>query len=255
MKRLCYFLLAGIFLLSACTNEIRTEKLSLHEEIPFHEGSQFHLTLDYDVDFPVSGFSNTALAKVRQAIRTACFGDAFVDFTAPLKELGQAVRDEQAQTYVQENEAFLRDMEITEDEVNTLDWEFYFEGSFKETYGNYINYMIEKSSYMAGAHGLFSMTPVVFDLTTGQPVSDEVFTGGISRDRLLELLDRYKFEDLADEVGEGVRDEDVFYVDAIEPSLYFSVGEKGITYYYQPYEVAPYVFGVIEITIPWEELQ
>ena len=34
----------------------------------------------------------------------------------------------------------------------------------------------------------------------------------------------------------------------------FTVGENGITFYYQPYDVAPYVFGVIEITVPWEEL-
>ena len=31
--------------------------------------------------------------------------------------------------------------------------------------------------------------------------------------------------------------------------------ENGITFYYQPYDVAPYVFGVIEITVPWEELR
>ena len=49
--------------------------------------------------------------------------------------------------------------------------------------------------------------------------------------------------------------DNIFFVDRIEPSDSFTVGENGITFYYQPYDVAPYVFGVIEITVPWEELR
>ena len=254
MKRLPAILLAFLFLLPACTQEIRTEKLSLEEEIPFHEGSQFHFSLHFDVDFPTSGFAQDALATARQSIRTACFGDAYVDFTAPLPELAQAVRNVQAQDYVLENEAFLREMEITEAEANNLNWELEINGSFGEKYGNYINYTIDRSSYFGGAHGLFALTPVVLDLATGKPVSDEVFLHGISRDRLTELLDIHKFDDLIDQLDDGFREEDVFYVDTIEPSPYFSVNEEGITYYYQPYDLAPYVFGVIETEIPWSDL-
>ena len=47
---------------------------------------------------------------------------------------------------------------------------------------------------------------------------------------------------------------DIFSVETIEPSEFYTVNEKGITFYYQPYDIAPYVFGVITITIPWEEL-
>ena len=255
MKRIAPILLAVIILMPACTKEIRTEKLSLEEAVPFHEGSEFNLYLNFDVDFPVSGFSKTALANARQSIRTECFGDAYVDFTAPLDELAEAVRDVQAQNYVQENEDFLREMGMTEEEINNLNWELGIEGSFGEKYGNYINYNIERSSYFGGAHGLFAQTPVVLDLSTGKIVSDEVFLHGISRERLIELIDIHKFDDLVAELGEGFQEEDVFYVDTIEPSQYFSVDKDNITYYYQPYDVAPYVFGVIKIAVPWSDMQ
>ena len=254
MKRFSVLLLAALFLLPACTNEIRTERLTLEEEVPFHEGSQFHLSLHFDVAFPTSGFDGNALAEARKTIRTQCFGDAFVDFTAPLPELAQTVRDMQAEDYVLQNEDFLREMEITEEEANNLNWELEIQGEFGEKYDNYINYVIDRSSYFGGAHGLFALTPIVMDMSTGRAVSDEVFLRGISRERLIELIDIHKFDDLMDELKDGFREEDVFYVDTIEPSPYFSVDEEGITYYYQPYDVAPYVFGVIQIEIPWSDL-
>ena len=60
---------------------------------------------------------------------------------------------------------------------------------------------------------------------------------------------------LAEEIGNDFDPKEVFYVDAIEPSELFSVGEEGITFYYDPYELAPYVFGGIQIRIPWDALK
>lgn len=257
MKRIFAILAATLLLFPACTDSgnIRTENLSLEEGIPFSEGSEFHLNLDFDVDFPVSGFEKEALAQVRRTIRTECFGDAYTDFTAPVGDLAQAVRDEYAADYVRSNEEFLRDMEITEAEANNLNWGFDIKGFFGETYGDYVNYIVERYDYMGGAHGLFGLFPVVFDRTTGRTVGDEAFTGGVSRDRLAELIDSHKFDEMGEKLDEDFNREDIFYVENIGPSDHFSVGENGLTYYYQPYDVAPYVFGIITITIPWEELR
>ena len=84
MKRFFTILTATLLLLPACTDNdsIRTENLSLNDETPFSEGSQFSLNLDFNVDFPVSGFEKEALAQVRKTIRKACFGDAYADFNS-----------------------------------------------------------------------------------------------------------------------------------------------------------------------------
>ena len=44
-------------------------------------------------------------------------------------------------------------------------------------------------------------------------------------------------------------------VSEILPSDNFKVTEDGITFIYNPYEIAAYAAGTIRITIPWDELQ
>ena len=38
----------------------------------------------------------------------------------------------------------------------------------------------------------------------------------------------------------------------LEPTENFYLSEKGITFYYNIYEIAPYVMGPVEITLPYE---
>ena len=35
----------------------------------------------------------------------------------------------------------------------------------------------------------------------------------------------------------------------------FSISDSGITFIYNPYEIAAYAAGIIRINIPWDELQ
>lgn len=253
MKRSSLLLLAVLAVLGACTKELRTEKLFLEEEIPFHEGSAFNLSLRYDVQFPTGGLNAEAIEAMRKTIRTTCFGEPYADFTAPLNELAQTVRDACVQDYKSSNEALLQELGIPESEANTLSWATDIRGEFKESYEHWINYLATLYDYEGGAHGLTSEIPIVFDKQTGVPVTYDVFTGNLHPERLATLLDTHKFDKL--ELPEGIDTENVFYVDNIQPSRLFSVTEEGITFYYQPYEIAPYVFGVIPITIPWEELK
>ena len=44
-------------------------------------------------------------------------------------------------------------------------------------------------------------------------------------------------------------------VDEISPNGNFSVGENGVTFIFNQYEIAAYAFGVIEITIPADEIK
>ena len=256
MKRYFAILMAAILLLPACTKEIRTETLKMEEDIPFHAGSANNLSLNLDIDFPVSGFSPQGLESVRQAIRTHAISDTYADCSGPLSELGLIWRNNVVEDYLTTNQAMLEEMEIPEEDAPFLNWGFDYKGTFGEKYQHFVNYLIEKYEYMGGAHGLSAEMPIVFDLKTGDIVTHEVFTGHVGSDKLKELIDKHKFDDLKDMVSDaGIDEDNIFYVESIEPSQFFTVGEKGITFYYQPYDVAPYVFGVIQITLPWDDLK
>ena len=97
---------------------------------------------------------------------------------------------------------------------------------------------------------------MVFDTKTGQAVTWDQVAINVSNEKIFRLINKHKYDWLKDMIDEnGIREEDIFYVDPIEPSESFSVNDEGLTFYYQPYDVAPYVFGVIEIMIPWEDLR
>ena len=255
MKRSFIILMASLLMLPACTKEIRTETLKLEEEIPFHEGSANALSLNLDIDFPVAGFSETGLDNVRRTIRTETLGEAYADFGGSLQEMGQAWRNTLAEDYRVTNQSMLQELEMKEDEAPFLNWGSDRKGAFGETYGHYVNYIIDQYDYQGGAHGMYGTFPIVFDRKTGEVVPQEHFTGHLAPHLLKSLIDEYKYDNLKDIISEAeIEEENIFYVESIEPSPYFTVGEDGITYYYQPYDIAPYVFGVITITIPWAEL-
>ena len=254
MKRIV-FLLATFALLASCSQELRTEKFAFNEDIPFHEGSQFFDNLNYDIDLPTAGFSKAAIEQMRREIRKVCLGEPYTDFSGSLDELKEDIIKVHREAYVAANQELLKELEIEEDEAVTLNWGSEVTGSFGEVYGNYINYKHDGYEYYGGAHGISHQGAIVLDKKTGKAVPYETFTQGVSREGLMELLDEYKMDNLVKEIGESINPDDVFYVDAIEPGEVFRVGEEGITFYYDPYELAPYVFGGIEITIPWEALE
>lgn len=258
MKRTLLFVAAALFALTSCTQGIKTETLKFEEEIPLHEGSENHLDLNLDIDFPVSGFPKEALEEVRKAIRVHTLGDSYAEFTGSLAELGQLWRNILSDDYVSTNTAMLEEMEMAEEDAPFLNWGFEYRGGFGDPYKQqYVNYFIDKYEYLGGAHGMSVNVPLVFDTKTGQCVEWQELAPGVSEARMAELLLKHRMDDLKDMVDEeeGINEDDIFFSETIEPSPWFSVDKEGITFYYQPYDLAPYVFGIITVPVPWSELK
>ena len=248
--------MAALMLLPACTKEIRTENLSLDETIPFHEDSPASLDLLLDIDFPVSGFPKEALQDVRDAILANTLGESYLDFEGSLKEMGEAWRDAFVADYRVTNESMLTELEMTEEDAPFLNWGCDKKGAFGTTYDHYVNYIIDLYDYQGGAHGMYGTFPLVFDKKDGRVVSWQEFAPGISEEKMTELLTAHRLDDLKDTFGEDIPDEEnIFFNQTIEPGSNFTVTEEGLDFYYQPYDIAPYVFGIITIPVPWAELK
>ena len=257
MKRILLLVAAALFALTSCTQEIKTENLKLDEDIPLHEGSVNHLDLNLDIDFPTAGFPKEALEEVRRTIRTQTLGDNYADFTGSLQELAQSWRDAIADDYVTTNTAMLEEMEMEEQDAPFLNWGYEYTGGFGEAYKQYVNYFIDQYEYLGGAHGMSVNTPLVFDTKTGERVEWQELAPGVSVARMSELLRQHRMDDLQDMIGdeEGIDETDIFFSETVEPSPWFSVNKEGLTFYYQPYDLAPYAFGIITIPVPWSELK
>ena len=257
MKRVLVFLASALIALTACNPNTVTVKyniLSVDIDFPYSEGSQNKLSLNAEVEFPYEGFSEEALPRACEAIRVACFGEEYKHFSGTLEELGETWRDKWHEDYASTNAEMLKEMKVSEADAPFLNWGVDTKGSFGEFYhDSHISYMVESYQYLGGAHGTTTETPIVLDLQTGEPVHYSVFTGNASKTQLSELLGKHKFDKI--DLPDGVEKSQVFFEKTIEPSRHFAVDDECITFYYQPAEIAPGVVGVVEIPIPWEELQ
>ncbi len=108
----------------------------------------------------------------------------------------------------------------------------------------------EGSTYLGGAHGMYWYGAITFDSQSGRKLElEEVVT---DPNRLAELAAERLGEKYPDvEFFESVTD--VVTEEAEKGDLTWTAGYEGITLYFDPYELAPYSYGALTVTILYEE--
>jgi hypothetical protein len=109
--------------------------------------------------------------------------------------------------------------------------------------------------YEGGAHGINQRLAMNFDNATGQLLMlDDVFVPGYQQqlsERLLQaLMEKAEAKDVAD-----LKDMGYLYATDMFASENFALGDDAITFVYNPYEIAPYAFGLIELEIDNDDLK
>jgi hypothetical protein len=120
------------------------------------------------------------------------------------------------------------------------------------TAADYEHYIVIKrvvDYYEGGAHGMYGTDYHVFDRNAARFVT---LVEAVDKDRLPDLREavvnalRKKFE-----LREDERLTDAgFFEDELELTENFFLSEDGIGFHWNPYDLAPYVFGEIEVVVP-----
>lgn len=115
-------------------------------------------------------------------------------------------------------------------------------------------YRVDYEEYTGGAHGNYLTTFLNLDLKTLCPLRlDDIFAPEYQ-----EPLTTLLWEQLAENIGVSTRQEaeDLGYgsTGELTPTENFCLGHEGITFHYNIYEIAPYVMGATEITLPWQRI-
>lgn len=120
---------------------------------------------------------------------------------------------------------------------------------------NFLSFVVEKYVYEGGAHGSKEYYGYVVDLTTGKFVEEDDFAGVNYSRNLAELM----VKKLAQKNGLTNPEEleNIGYINIAEmvPNNNFTLDTKGITYYFNEYEIGAYFLGITQIFIPYEELK
>lgn len=188
---------------------------------------------------------------------SACFGDKYMTMTpeeAMKKYTGKYVTD-----YRKDLEPmYKKDEQDKEDDASMEAWYSYYKGieSHVQLYTKQLLvYRIDYNEYTGGAHGIYMSSFLNMNLQTLSPIRlDDLFVNDYS-EALTDLLWNQLMAD--NKVTSRQELEDMGYVTTgnLEPTENFYLGKEGITFYYNVYDIAPYVMGPVKITLPYEMMQ
>jgi len=120
---------------------------------------------------------------------------------------------------------------------------------------NLISFLVESENFEGGAHGSHSAFGYVINLNTGNYTVEDSLFGTEYKQHLSEIIINKIAE--ANKVSDPKQLEDMGYnsVSDIVPNGNFTIDEKGITYYFNEYEIASYFIGITKVFIPYDELK
>lgn len=110
-------------------------------------------------------------------------------------------------------------------------------------------YTVDNNSYTGGAHGYASTVSSCYDLRTGEPLTLGDILPENNRAALAALLRRsiaaqYGFDDPRQLTEAGF-----FEPENIEPTENFALTDSSVIFRYNPYEIACYATGLVEVEI------
>lgn len=188
---------------------------------------------------------------------SACFGDKYIG------QKPEEVVKEYARTYVEE---YRRDLEpmYTEDKKNNKEnetpiggWYSYYK-TIKSSVQLYekslLVYKIYYDEFTGGAHGVYMTTFLNMDLTTMHPLRlDDLFVEDY-KTALTDLIWNQLMADNKVTTREALEDIGYGSTGEITPVENFYLSHEGITFYYNIYDITPYVMGPVQVTIPFDML-
>ena len=241
MKRLLS--LAAVLVLAAGC-QLKTANYTDEQAIPLAEGRTDSLSLLVSLDYPVKGAPEETLGKITRGILNAAF-DLEVE-PGSVEETATRYEDDLKDAYFTEN----GDPDGAPGGV--MSWEDRINGYFSGKYKNYASYMVEYYGFRGGAHGINTMTSVVFDTKTGETVPEEVFFADGYHAPVAALIQAHLPEALENDPENLAA---IFEPGLVGPNGNYEVTKDSVTWYYQPYDIAPYYLGVISVSVPWAELK
>lgn len=118
----------------------------------------------------------------------------------------------------------------------------------------FISYQIRTDSYTGGAHGNSSINNAVLSLHSGEAISLSDLFSDTSMSELNALIQQKLALQNNCQSIEELAEKGLFFAPAeIEATENFYFDAQGITWMFDPYDIAPYSMGEIRVSIDWSE--
>ena len=234
--------------------ELQFEKFKAKETAYlFADTAKPSCNININFAFPVS--SNDELLKdtLNYYFITACFGEKYA------LELPQEVLKKYVANYVNEYRTdleplYLQDEKDIQDGSTIDSWYSYYkniEGEVQFYDKGLLVYRSYFDEYTGGAHGIYMSTFLNIDLAIMRPLKlDDIFVGDYKENLTnmiwSELMAKHKVKtrEALEDLGYGSTGE-------IAPTENFYLDNKGITFYYNVYDITPYAMGPVTVSLSY----
>ena len=262
MKKQSIVLLVSILtstLFFSCTqNTIKTEEKDyIKKYFLSKDTTKGALSVDIEVEIPVSFANKEVLKSIRSTIITNLFGH---EYTSQVNDsLVLLFTKNLYADYRENNEPLLTVM----DSANRYSFnnEHVVSGFSLLSDKKIYVYGIERYIYMGGAHGLETRNYFNFDLKTGNLITEKDLFNSNYQAELSEIIKKRIVEE-SKEMKETKETEPIlsledtdFWADSIKPNGNFYITDESINFVFNPYEIAPYYMGQTEVSIPFNRLK
>lgn len=268
MKKIVIILFAGCLLLAGCHKKTKTENVDVSTNSEQTEVPPVMLTFDtigfndqpdtvpslsigVSIVLPVVDKDNPVAGLLRRQILIDALGEKYSKQSTEA-DLLKAFVEDQRSDFSGVMSDFEEDRELIEAEGMSYmyKWERTMHGSVVMYNPPLLVYEADFFSYEGGAHGMFCNNYALYSTVTGKRLKlDDVFVSDKpSREQMASILLKRLMEQIEHEKDyEGMEIQDI---GAVQPVEDFSVDSAGFTFYFQPYVVAAYCYGVVAIKVP-----
>lgn len=228
------------------------------------EGQESSLTFSIRYAYPVAvNAPEEVLSKLQRAVCQTVLGEAFLDMRP--QQAIEAYAALKHTEYIQNNLPLLQEWAIDHEDEPLCETCFNEEliisaapmtDHLPESADRFLwSYAMDVYEYTGGAHGNRYLLIQNYDLETGDMVNEQ----DLFIDDYYEPLKTLLLNALIAQTDNAESKRDLrrmgYSVADVVPNENFYVTQEGITYVYNPYEIAPYAMGCIEIFLSWETVR
>jgi len=247
-RRLRLFLLASLLLPNLPALAQQTpQKIYSVQRLKHSEGPCEKSCARFLLEFPI--IERAASAQITEKLNTQIQ-------KAVAQQLSMG--ENQPQTIEQAAQNFFswyREIQEEED-LPDLDYELQLQAQVETFSERFLCLRLKSYFYSGGAHGMPFTNFLVFDLNTGEPLQLEDLLQPWSLEPLRRKLERnFRVQkDISPEAPLNQEDF-LFELKKLPFSGVWGLGERGLIFYYNVYEIAPYSSGSIEVFVSVYELE
>jgi hypothetical protein len=258
--RVLFTVICLLFFFIACNKKVETGNNALVfdtiqvNKVHYWGGDTSKLSCKLQISFvyPTSGIEPDQLEHL-QSLFTENVLSETLGSLSPQKAIDQYLQQYVTNFDRLNTEDFSTEDYSLEDESD-FSYYLYIENVIVYSGKQFLSFIVKNDNYEGGAHGSHNVFGYVINLNTGELLNEEAFSGNNYKKNLSAMMIQKIAKANGVENAEQLENIGYINIEELAPNGNFTLDDKGITYYFNEYEIAAYFIGVTEVFIPYEEL-